>query len=277
MLSTMRKTAILMTMLFGISLVASAQKPESDEALLVKVRGLYDAPFTRSLLSFDCAVQFDWKKHVIDFVGSVPSPAAGAIEHLQNIQHRIFVDRSGAVVSAVPKAPDLMGIEHATELEQVFNWVVSAGLNTWLPFSTNVILPVKPTKYSFEKLDTGYALTMSGPRIAAKLELTTDMRITNGVSQLPQPVAFSTVFTQGPDGFLLSSIRTGNTLDPTLASDTTFTFAYQTIQGFQIPSSVTVLPATNEAWNYTLTDCTAVKSINVNVAAPPKLGTKHKQ
>jgi hypothetical protein len=284
MLSTMRKTAVFISMivLLGISRVAlaqtsaAAQLPGSDEALLTKVRGLYDAPFTRGLVSFDCAVQFDWKKHVIDFVGAVPPPAAGAIEHLQNIQHRVFVDRSGATVSTIPKAPDLAGIEHAAELEQAFTGIVSAGLNTWLPFSTNVILPVKPTKFSFEGTSSGYALTLNGPGVAAKLQLTDDMRVTSGVSQLPQPLQFLTTFAKSSDGFILSSIRTESTLNSAQASDVTFAFTYQTVQGFQIPSSVTIIPATKEIWNYNLTDCKAVKGINVTVSAPPKLETEHK-
>jgi hypothetical protein len=38
-----------------------SQSTESDETLLTKAHGLYDAPFTRSLVSFNCAAQFDWK------------------------------------------------------------------------------------------------------------------------------------------------------------------------------------------------------------------------
>lgn len=123
----------------------------SDEALLANTRALYDAPFQRGLVSFDCAVQFDWKKHFVDLFGTFPPAAIPTAERLQTIQHRIFVDHSGAVVSAIPKAPDLSGVSHAAELEQVYNAMVTQGLNAWLPFSTNVILPVGPTKYNFQK------------------------------------------------------------------------------------------------------------------------------
>jgi hypothetical protein len=187
------------------------QSPGSDRAFLAKTRALYDAPFTRNLVSFDCAVQFDWKKHFAETLGSVPPSALPTVEQLQSIPHRVFIDRSGATVSAQPKAPDFAGDQHATQLEQALSAMVTQGLNAWLPFSTNVILPVGPTKFNFEKLDPGYRLTVNGPGVAATLLLDADLRLTSGVAQLPQDLRFTTEFARGPDGYLLQSVRTGST------------------------------------------------------------------
>jgi hypothetical protein len=260
---------ILAILLSSFCAPAVSQSVTSDEALLIKTRALYDAPFTRDLVSFDCMVQFDWKKHFIDLLGTVPPAAVPTVERLQAVQHRIFVDRSGAVVSAIPKAPDLAGAAHATELEQIFNAMTSSGLNAWLPFSTNVILPVGPTKSVFEKVDAGYKLLMNGPGVTATLLLKEDLRITSVVSELPQPMRASTEFTTGPNGFLLSSVRTGPTTDPAMNNEATFAFTYQTVGGFQLPSMVTVTPATTEAWHYALTDCKAMRGVVIEVG-PPK-------
>ena len=154
------------------------------------------------------------KKHFVDLFGTVPPAAAPTIERLQTIQHRVFVDRSGATVSEIPKA-SLPGIAHGAELERGLQAMVSGGLNGWLPFSTNVILPTGRTKFNFEKIDTGYKLIMDGPGVAATLLLGNDLRLTSAVSQLPQPMRFSTEFTDGPNGFLLDSIKTGSTTDTT--------------------------------------------------------------
>jgi len=70
----------------------------------------------------------------------------------------------------------------------------------------NVILPVEPTTFGFEKIQTGYKLAMSGPGVDGTLLLATDMRITSGVMQQPQPMRFTTAFMNGPSGFLLTSI-----------------------------------------------------------------------
>ena len=186
-------------------LLAQTAAP-SNEELLSKARALYDAPFERNLGSFDCAVQFDWTQHFLDLLGVVPPAFKPTVERLQTIPHRIFVDRSGAVVSAQPKAPDLTGVLQATVLEEGFKALVPAGINAWLPASTNVILPVGPTKYSFQKIDPGYKLVMNGPGIAATLLLANDLRVTSAVSELPAMRA-TTEFTPGPDGFVLSFLR----------------------------------------------------------------------
>jgi hypothetical protein len=246
---------------------AVSQTTASDEARLIKTRALYDAPFRRNLVSFDCAVQFDWKKHFVDFLGAVPPAATPTAERLQTVQHRVFVDRSGAVVSAIPKAPDLAGAAHAAELEQALNATVSGGLNAWLPFSTNVILPVGPTKFTIQKIDPGYKMIMNGPGVEATLLLNEDMRLTSVVSTLPQPMRFATEFMRGPDGFLLVSVKTADTTDPEIR-EATFAFSYQTVQGFQLPSLVTVTSFANEAWHYALTDCKAMTGITLKVGPP---------
>lgn len=250
------------------SAFAIPQSRGSDESLLSKTRALYDAPFTRNLGLYDCAVRFDWQKHFAEHFGTVPPTARPTIERLQGVQHRVLVDHSGATVSAQPKAPDFTADQHAAQLEQVLNAMVTQGLNAWLPFSTNVILPVGPTKYNFEKLDSGYKLTMSGPGVTSTILFDADLRVTSGVAQQPQDLRFTTQFIKGPDGYLLASVRTGSTSGDT-SGEATFAYTYQTVEGFQLPSEVTVSPAATEPWRFSLADCKVAKSVTVHVGPPP--------
>jgi hypothetical protein len=237
-----------------------AQSQQSDEAPLSKTRALYDAPFTRGMVSFDCAVQFDWKKHFVETLGQVPPAALPTVDRLQKIEHRIFVDRSGAVVSETPKGADL---------EQALQAMVSAGLNAWLPFATNVILPVKPTKASFQTEGADYKLIMSGTNVAATLILASDMRITSGVSTLPQPLRFETEFIGKSGGYLLQSLKTSSDISPDAKWESSFEYAYQTVQEIQLPSLVMVTQhATPETWLYSLNDCKAVTGVTLRVEAP---------
>jgi hypothetical protein len=166
--------------------------------------------------------------------------------------------------------PDLTGVAHAAELEQAFNAIVSGGLNAWLPFSTNAILPVEPIRFNFQKVDTGYKFVMDGSSVAGTLLLKEDMRVTSGVTQLPQPMRFATEFTIGPDGFLLGSVKTGDTTDTAINKEATFDFTYETVQGFQLPSRVTVRPSTSEAWHYALTDCKAMRGTIIKTGLPKR-------
>ena len=253
---------------FLACLCAHSQLAGSDDAMLSKARGLYDAPFTRQLVSFDCSVRFDWKKHFVDTVGVVPAAAIPVVNRLQMLPHRVFVDRSGAVVSEIPRATDLSGTPHAADLEAVLQAMVSSGLNAWLPFATNVILPMKPTTFTFQHSDTGYKVVMKGANVSATLDLLPDMRITTVTSELPQPQHFETEFSTGPNGYLLQSVKTGSGADSRVSWDAVFAYRYQTVQGFQIPINAAVTQmSTGEKWEYSLDDCKAVTGTVINVRA----------
>lgn len=254
---------------FLACLCAHSQSAGSDDAMLSKARGLYDAPFTRQLVSLECSVRFDWKKHFVDTVGVVPAAAIPTVNRLQMLPHRVFVDRSGAVVSEIPRASNLSGTPHAAELEAAFQAMVSSGLNAWLPFATNVILPMKPTTFTFQNSVTGFKVVMKGANVSATLDLLPDMRITTVTSELPQPQHFETDFSTGPNGYLLQSVKTGSGADPHVSWDAVFAYRYQSVQGFQIPINVAVTQmSTGEKWEYSLDDCKAVTGTVITAQAP---------
>jgi hypothetical protein len=233
---------------------------------MAKARAAYDAPFTRNLAAFDCAVQFDWKQHFAEMFGTLPPAAAPMAEKLQGINHRVNVDHTHAVLSSIPKQPDFSATQHGAQLEQleqVFIAMVSSGLNAWLPSSTNSVLPVGKTHYAFERLPSAYKLTMEGENVAGTLLLEPDLRVTSGVMQLPQPMRFSTDFEAGPQGFILALVKTGQTIDTTAGGEATFAYTYQSVNEIQIPDIVTVTPATTGKWHYRLTDCKVVKFVKV--------------
>lgn len=254
------RRSILGFVFCGLCSFGFSQAVSSDEALLEKTRALYDAPFTRGLISFDCAVEFDWQKHFVDFLRKVPPPLIPVADRLQTVRHRIFVDRQGGVVSVIPKAPDLSGVAHAADLEAGLQGIFSSGLNAWLPFSTNVILPVGGTSARFEKLDAGYKLSMVGVGVAATILLKDDLRITSVVSSRPQPMRATTEFAKGPDGYLPKLLEVGNTAGGSNGR-ASFAYTYQAVDGFQLPDEVTVTAETQEVWKYSLKDCKAMKGI----------------
>ncbi|MGC1461455.1 MAG: hypothetical protein WA802_04585 [Terracidiphilus sp.] len=267
----MRYTPSALVILLSLCASSVPQSLEPDDQLMAKARAAYDAPFTRNLESFDCSVQFDWKQHYAEMFGSFPASAAPMVEKLQAVNHRVNVDHTQAVVSSIPKQPDFSAAPHRPQLEQleqVFIAMVSSGLNAWIPSSTNVVLPVGKTQYKFEKLPSGYKLTMKGENVAGTLLLEPDLRVTSGVMQLPQPMRFSTNFDAGPQGFTLSSVKTGQTTDTAAGGDAAFAYTYQFVDGIQIPDVVTITPATTGKWRYRLTDCKVIKFVKVQVLPP---------
>jgi len=256
----MSRSILALLTLFSIGVPAVPQTSESNDALMLKARSLYDAPFTRNLAAFDCEVQFDWKAHLMQMLGSMPQPAVATAERLQTIHHRISLDGHNATISSQPETPDFNGSPQAAKLEEVLIAMVTSGLNAWLPSSTNVVLPVGSTKYQFEKLASGFKLSMRGDNVEGILLLDSDLRVTSGEMKAPQPMSFTTEFESGPQGYLLSSIKT----EPP-PNDAAFVYTYQSVDGFQLPSEITVTPATTGKWQYRLTDCKVVKFIKLQV------------
>lgn len=252
----MRRSLLCLLLLAGCG-SSLAQTSAPDAALLARTRALYDAPFTRNLVSFDCAVQFDWKQHIIDAIGSLPDSIDPTVEQVAEVRHRISVNHAGAVVSIAPNGPDLEGVPMGPQMEQAFQMVIPAGVNAWLPYADNQILPEGKTQFAFQKTNAGYTVSLNGQGIAGTLFLSPDLRMTGGAATQPQAMNFTTVFDNGPQGYLLRSVviaaPSGRNAPP--AHTPTFTYTYQDLEGFQIPSQVSVTTAAGEIWKYALTDC----------------------
>lgn len=258
---------VIAVILAALCLTANAQ---SDDEALDKLRGLYDAPFTRNLVSFTCDVQFDWNNHFVQTIGTVPPAALPTLRRLQTAHHRVFVDRSSATISQGPRPEDISELPHATDLENALQAMITSGLNAWIPFATNVILPVRPTTFTIQHLDSGAKMVMNGPGVSATLLLRPDMRIVDVLSERPQSLHFSTEFANGPNGYLLQSVKTGSGAADDGTWTASFVYQYQSIDGFQIPGAVSVTQqATGEKWAYSLTDCKTMTGVTLKVL-PPK-------
>lgn len=246
---------------------AMAQAPNADEALLEKARALYDSPFAHNLASFDCMVQFDWKAHfAAQFGKSVPEELLSSAERIQGIQHRVSVSPSGVIVASTPESPDFTGDGRAAPLEYALKGMISGGMQAWLPFSTGTVFPVGRIKYELVKLDSGYQLTIHEPLNTTEI-LDAELRITSGVVEPPQDARFISTLEPGPNGLLLKSVSINAISGPNGAN--AFAYSYQTVNGVQLPSEVTVSPATTKPFQFTLTGCKVVKFAKTPAAPSP--------
>jgi hypothetical protein len=258
----MRRTLILFLSI--LCSIAEAQATASDQTLLDKARALYDTPFRRGLINFDCSVIFDFKQHVLDNFGAVPSGAASLVEKLQPLQYRVFVDITGAVVSSQQKLPDLSGIPNATTVEDSNRNLMQIALTNWVPHAAGEVLPLGPTKYHFTKTLEGYELAMTGPGLDSILSLNSGLKITSMSVQKPMEIDATVDFSTGPDGLLLSAAST--TANHT--GIVRYEYTYQLVDGFQIPSSVMLLSPQNQILKFSITACKTQHGVVVNVKPP---------
>lgn len=259
----MRFVLFLALVLFPVSTLA--QSTDTDGALLAKTRALYDTPFLRGLISFDCRVRFDFEKHLRESFGSVPPNASALVTTLNNISYRVFVDHSGATVSIEGKAPDLSTVPQATALEQTNRQLIQAGIGQWVAFAYGEILPVGPTKAHFNKTPDGYTITMNGPGIAGTLRVDPELSLLGGTIETSQHIEFVSKFAAGPNGLLLDE----NTVDVDHSGPADFRFTYRQLDSYQLPDTIALKSAQGLRWEFALTDCKTQHGIVVKVKVLP--------
>jgi hypothetical protein len=252
----------------SIKIAPTVAKSPSDAAvLLAKTKALYDTPFRSGLVSFSCAIDFDFAKHLKSNFGDAARTDSAIAQLLEPIRYRVFVDHSGATISAQPKLPDFSQLPIAAQLEESNRSLIQTGLSNWVPYAYGEVLPIAPTNYQFDKTATGYNLSMDGQGITGKLILDRDLRLREGVIDASQHIEITTKFVVAPNGLVLAASST-NTDHAGVAR---FTYTYQVVDGFQLPQHVELASEQNKmTMNYTLTDCKTQHGIVVHVAPPTK-------
>jgi hypothetical protein len=234
-----------------------AQEPKTGQALLGDARAKYDAPFTRKLESFDCAVEFSWKDH---FKETTRVGDEGTDEELekvfQPIRNRVAVTAQSVTVSSGMTDDAVSKLPHGGMAELLLEHAIQKSLYTWLPASTNALLPDPSTPVTFEKSASGYKLAFKMNTAAVEMLLGLDMRLQSAALKVPPFDHFDTAFASGPQGFLLTSWTLGEDGNYELGHRLIFSYAYQTVDGVQLPERVAIVRESHhEVWRYRLTDC----------------------
>lgn len=235
-----------------------AQVSKTDKVLLDEVRAKYDAPFTRNLESFDCAVDFSWKEH---FAETTRVGDEGSDEELESIfqpiRNRVSVTRQNVTVFSGLSDDAMVKLPHGGMAEFLLEHAVQKSLYTWLPASTNTILPNSAMPIIFGKSPSGYKLALKMNQSAIEMVLGVDMRLQSATSKGPQADHFDTSFESGPQGFLLASWTIGEDGNSKPGNRLLFTYTYQTVDGIQLPENVAIIRESHhEVWRYGLRGCT---------------------
>jgi hypothetical protein len=239
------------------AMLCNAQAPKTDQALLSQAREKYDAPFDRNLQSFDCAVDFSWKEH---FTETTRVGDEGTDEELetifQPIRNRVTVTRQNVTVSSGLTDEEIGKLPHGGMAEFLLEHAVQKSLYSWLPASTNKILPDPATPVSFKQSPSGYKLEFKMQTADVEMVLAPDMRLERAAMKANQSDHFETSFTPGQHGFLLTSWTMGEDGNFEPGNRLIFSYTYQLVDGVELPEHVVVIRESHhEVWRYRLTDC----------------------
>jgi len=243
---------------FGLcAVLCHAQTAKTNQPSLSEVRARYDAPFERHLKSFDCAVDFSWKKHWTDTYRVGDEGTDDEIEKLiQPIRNRVTVTHDDAVVSSGMTEEQESKLPHGGMAEGLLKHAVRFSLRTWLVASNNALLPPTGTPVHFESSTSGYKLELKIQNFDVTMLLAPDMSLRSmGVNDSDSDRQ-EFEFNPGPQGFLLGSWTMGEDGNYKPGNRLIFTYTYQTVGDFQIPAQMVVnRESHHEVWRYTLTDC----------------------
>jgi hypothetical protein len=242
------------------TILAHAQATQSDAALLLQARSKYDAPFERKLKSFDCAVDFDWKKHWTETYRVGDEGTDEEIEKLiQPIRNRVTVTHEDAIMSPSLTEEQEKKLPYRGMAEGLLQHAVRFSLRTWLVASNNALLPATGTPVHFESSTSGYKLALKIQTSEVAMMLTRDMRLQSVAakdSDSGDSDREELEFHPGPQGFLLNSRTMGEDGDFKAGNRLIFNYTYQTVGDFQIPAQGVVnRESHHEIWRYTLSDC----------------------
>ncbi len=240
------------------AMLCSGQATKTDQALLSQAREKYDAPFTRNLQSFNCAVDFRWKEHFAETTRVGDEGTDEELEKIfQPIRNRVVVTRQNVTVSSGLTDDAIGKLPHGGMAEFLLEHAVQKSLYVWLPASTNTILPNPATPVSFEQTSFGYKLAFKIQTSDVEMVLTPDMRLQGATLKAPQSDHFETEFAPGQHGFLLTSWTMGEDGNSKQGHRLIFTYTYQTVDGVELPEHVAVIRESHhEVWRYRLRDCT---------------------
>ena len=245
-------------MFLPLALLCHGQVARSDQALLTAVREKYDAPFTRSLESFHCAVDFSWKEH---FRETTRVGDEGTDEELENIfqpiRNRVAVSAQNVTVVSSVSDDAIAKLPYGGMAESLLQHAVQKSLFNWLPASTNAILPAPPTPMIVKQSPTGYNLAFQMQGSEIEMVLGADMRLQSAAVKANPSDHFETSFISGPQGFVLTSWTMGEDENFEKGHRLIFTYTYQTVGGMQLPERVAVVRESHhEVWRYRLSGCT---------------------
>lgn len=235
-----------------------AQMPIDGADFLKVARAKYDAPFSRNLQSFSCAVEFNWKQHFTEVVRLGDEGTDDEIARfIQPIHNRVTVTSQNAAVSSGMTEEEERKLPHGGMAEGLLKHAVQFSLNNWLGANGSALLPPEGTPVHVESSKSGYNLDLKIQTFNVEMQLTPDMRLQREGVKGSAPDSRETTFSEGPQGFLLTSFQQGEDGNFRPGNRIILAYTYQTVGGFQLPEQVAITRESHrENWHYKLTNCT---------------------
>ncbi len=246
--------------LYVLSLRAQLAESRSPAAEFSKARALYDTPIDRGLESFTCDVAFDWKEFLVKATSAPVQDTDERLAYLRSIHLTITDDlkSAGALHWAAPTTAPDASEDSIGKLRTGLEALWSGFFQSWNGFATGEM--VSPPGGSAVVTRTADGLTVTArengklaeQRYSRELRLESLHVVTPSVDSAMTPS-----FLETPQGLVLASMQSVDRQPPSAAPvQVATTVQYASVNGFQLPSAVTIDVAGTARFAFQLSGCT---------------------
>jgi hypothetical protein len=253
--------ALSLSALFLCAVAATAQQKPSDR--LISARSLYYMPTTSGLKSFHCAVAFDWKVFLNNFSKTPIGDDNPALVYLKTTKLSVIDDLNGKgeFVWTDTTVPPEAFADGSTKMQGGMRQMFDAYFQSWNAYMNGSMVPVP---------DDSLAVTADGEGVQVRgllpNQTLTEKFDKNMVLTETHVVDASTdeydypVFTNTPDGRMLTSIHTISKEPPTApASVLDIVTTYAKVGAFQLPATVKFSVKDVGDFLFTFNTCEVIK------------------
>jgi len=241
------KRAVAFLICFSLACLPStmaSQAKSQQDVLQAAGKAYYNLP-NEGLLEFQCSAVPDWQVMLAAELHTDVPPDHPAVKILQGIHFWLSLDQQGSPkLTHKLDAPitDPQAQEGISQTISGVEQVLSGFSQSVAPFLFTSMLPKPDSKYSYETRGAQHFLAFKDDSSDVALTLREDLTIAEAKVVSPQFTAtMRPLFSKSEKGFLITQIDT----DYKLPTDTATTnvimkMEYASVQGFQLPSKLTV-------------------------------------
>ncbi len=237
-----------------------AQEVRSPAAAFSKARALYDTPIDRGLSGFTCDVAFDWKEFLVKATSAPVQDADERLGYLRSIHLTVSDDLNGAGAlhwAAPTTAPDASE-DSINKLRTGLEALWSGFFQSWNGFATGEMVSSPGGTAAVTRTAEGFTVIARENGKLAEQHYSRDLRLESLHVATPSlDSAMTPTFTETPQGLLLAGMQSVDRQPPSAAPvQVATTIQYAPVNGFQLPSAVTIDVAGTARFAFQLSGCT---------------------
>ena len=243
-----------------LSAPAFAQEVRSPAAAFSKARALYDTPADRGLASFRCDVMFDWKDFLTKATSAPVQDADERFLYLRSIHLTITDDLNGAGTLhwAAPTTAPAASEDSIAKLRGGLEALWSGFFQSWNGFATGEMVSSPGGNAIIERTAVGFIVTARDHGKLAEQRYSPALRLESLHVTTPSlDSAMTPTFSETPQGLVLASMQSVDRQPPSAPPVQVATaIQYASVNGFQLPSAVTIDVAGTARFAFQLSGCT---------------------